>query len=152
MTPESTVGFYTIPAFDPETHNVTGTSRLVIVELKKPGLVLGSEAKQQVWKYVKELIAKGLVTDGTLVAGFALGEFVEAAEASVLTEREGQVRIRPLLYSSFLTQAEKRMFNLRKRLQEAPFLRDKGLVEFVATPAKPESAPNLFDLPAVQTA
>lgn len=152
MTPESTVGFYAIPAFDPETHNVTGTSRLVIVELKKPGLVLGAEAKQQVWKYVKELIAKGLVTDGTLVAGFALGEFVEAAEASVLTEREGQVRIRPLLYSSFLTQAEKRMLNLRKRLQEAPFLRDKGLVEFVAAPAKQESAPNLFDLPAAQTA
>lgn len=32
------------------------------------------------------------------------------------------------------------MFNLRKRLQEAPFLRGKGLVEFVAAPAMPESA------------
>jgi len=37
------------------------------------------------------------------------------------------------------------MFNLRKRLQEAPFLRDKGLVEFIAVPAKLESAPGLFD-------
>lgn len=126
---------------------MNGSSRLVIVELKKPGLVLGSEEKQQVWKYVKELIAKGLVTDGTLVVGFVLGEHVEAAEASVLAEREGQVRIRPLLYSSFLTQAEKRMFNLRKCLQEAPFLRDKGLVEFVNMPVQSEGAPALFDAP-----
>ena len=47
---------------------------------------------------------------------------------------------------AFLTQAEKRMFNLRKRLQEAPFLRDKGLMEFVAAPTNVESAPGLFDL------
>lgn len=143
MTPGSTIGFYAIPAFDPETHNVTGTGRLVVVELKKPGLILGSEAKQQVWKYVKELIAKGLVTNDTVVTGFVLGEFVEAAEASEFTERDRQVRIRPLLYSSFLAQAERRMFNLRKRLQEAPFLRDKGLVEFVAGSA-PDSSPRLF--------
>ena len=114
MTPNSTLGFYSLPAFDPETHNIIGTSRLVIVELKRSGVLLGSEEKQQVWKYVKELTAKGLVTDGTQVAGFVLDEHVEAAEASVLTEPENQVRIRPLLYSSFLTQAEKRMFNLRK--------------------------------------
>ncbi|MDH4982190.1 ATP-binding protein [Hyphomicrobium sp. D-2] len=152
MTPDSTVGFYAIPAFDPETHNVTGTSRLVVVELKKPGLVLGSDAKQQVWKYVKELISKGLVTDGTLITGFVLGEFVEAAEASEFTERDRQVRIRPLLYSSFLTQAEKRMFNLRKRLQEAPFLRNKGLVEFVVAPPARESVPGLFDVREANTA
>ncbi len=130
---------------------MNGTARLVVVELKKPGLVLGSEAKQQVWKYIKELIGKGLVTDGTLVTGFVLGEFVEAAEASEFTERDRQVRIRPLLYSSFLTQAEKRMFNLRKRLQEAPFLRDKGLVEFVVTQAPHERAPGLFDVEAAKT-
>lgn len=63
----------------------------------------------------------------------------------------GQVRIRSLLYSSFLAQAEKRMFDLRKRLQEAPFLRDKGLVEFVSIPARPEVAPGLFDEPASRT-
>ena len=33
------------------------------------------------------------------------------------------------------------MFNLRKRLQEAPFLKDKGLVEFVRVN---HDAPNLF--------
>ena len=81
-----------------------------------------------------------------------MGEFVEAAEASALTERDGHVRIRPLLYSSFLTQAEMRMFNLRKRLQEAPFLRDKGLVEFVAMQPKPETSLSLFDAPSARTA
>jgi hypothetical protein len=146
VTPDSTIGLYSIPAFDPETHNVVGTSRLVIVELKRPGLLLGSEAKQQVWKYAKELIANGLVTAQTHVAGFVLGELIEPAETSVLSEWEDRVRIRPLLYSSFLSQAEKRMFNLRQRLQEAPFLRDKGLVEFITTPAEPFGEPNLFDV------
>jgi hypothetical protein len=154
MTPNSTIGFYGLPSFDQETHDVIGTSRLVIVELKRPGVLLGSEEKQQVWKYVKELIAKGLVTDSTQVAGFVLGEHVEAAEASVFTERDNHVRIRPLLYSTFVTLAEKRMFNLRKRLQEAPFLRDKGLVEFITVPPRPQPAPQggLFDTVAVKTA
>jgi hypothetical protein len=103
-------------------------------------------------QYVKELIEKGLVTGGTQVVGFVLGEYVEVAEANEFTERGGLVRIRPLLYSRFLTQAEKSMFNLRKRLQEARFLRDKGLVEFVAVPAKLESHAGLLDyLPETTT-
>ena len=51
----------------------------------------------------------------------------------------GDLRIHAWLYSNFATQAEKRMFNLRKRLQEAPFLRGQGLVEFVAVPTRTET-------------
>jgi hypothetical protein len=124
---------------------LAGTSRFVIVELKKPGVQIGSDEKQQVWKYVKELIAKDFVTERTRVAGFVLGDSIEAAEAGESTEYNERVGIRPWLYSSFLTQAEKRMFNLRKRLQEAPFLRDKGLVEFVSVPSEQEVSADLFD-------
>ncbi len=130
MTPDSSLGFYSLPDFDRETHNVTGVRRLVIVELKRPGVTIGSDEKGQVWKYVKELVARGLVTDATTVTGFVLGEQVDPTEV-VFSTHGKNVSIRPLLYSSFILQAEKRMFNLRKRLQEAPFLKDKGLVEFV---------------------
>ena len=58
---DSTIGFYSLPDFDIETHNVIGTSRLVIVELKRPGVPISADEKQQVWKYVKELISKGFV-------------------------------------------------------------------------------------------
>ena len=140
MTPDSSIGFYTLPDFDRETHNVTGVKRLVIVELKKPGVTISADEKGQVWKYVKELIAKGLVTEATNVTGFVLGEQLDPTETGPRSEGKN-VTIRPLLYSSFIIQAEKRMFNLRKRLQEAPFLKDKGLVEFVRVN---HDAPNLF--------
>ena len=130
-TPDSSIGLYSLPAFDPNTHDVTGHSRIVVVELKKPGVTIRSEQKAQVWRYVKELIAKGLVTEATRVACFVLGSQIEAAEAGETTHFNERVRVRPWLYSTFVTQAEKRMFNLRKRLQEAPFLKDKGLLEFI---------------------
>ncbi len=130
MTPDSSLGFYSLPDFDRETHNVTGVRRLVSVELKKPSVTIGSEEKGQVWKYVKELVAKGLVSDATTVTGFVLGEQIDPTEVTPRSEGRN-VSIRPLLYSSFILQAEKRMFSLRKRLQEAPVLKDKGLVEFV---------------------
>jgi hypothetical protein len=64
--PVALVGFYSRPSFDTE-FNENGTDVLVSVELKRPGVRLSSDEKGQVWKYVKELIQKGHVTDRTTV-------------------------------------------------------------------------------------
>ena len=121
MTPDSSVGFYARPAFD-EQFDETGTEVLVIVELKRPGVCLGSEEKMQVWRYVKELMRKGYVTDRTTVYGYVLGDGIDPTETGE-TKQGDRCFIRPMLYSTFVGQAEKRMLNLHKRLLEAPFMK-----------------------------
>lgn len=121
ILPDSTVGFYDIPAFDDE-HNQCGVDMLVIVELKRPGVPLGHEEKSQVWGYVKELRGKGLISGSTRVTGFLLGDRIAPQESDPLRPSDRTV-IRPMLYTAFVGQAEKRMLNLHKRLIDAPFMR-----------------------------
>jgi hypothetical protein len=136
ITPDSSVGFYSLPAYDTE-FNVVGSDMLVIVELKKPGVRLGADEKGQVWKYVTELMEAGHVTESTTVYGWVLGDSIRPAEAR--ERREGdRVIIRPLLYSAFIAQAEKRMMNLQRRLLDAPFM--KAALAELYPPAAPELA------------
>ncbi len=121
VLPESSIGFYARPRYDEES-NEDGTEALVIIELKKPGVPLGSEEKNQAWKYIKELIQKGYVDNLTMVRGFVLGDRIESGEGGIRTE-DNNVRIKPMLYSTFVGQAEKRMLNLHRKLADAPFMR-----------------------------
>ncbi|WP_170134643.1 hypothetical protein [Salipiger aestuarii] len=120
VLPDSTVGFYDRPAFD-EDHNQNGVDTLVIVELKKPGVPLGQEEKMQVWGYIKELREKGLVSTETRVTGFLLGDSIAPQEGEPSKHGDRTI-IRPMLYNTFIGQAEKRMMNLHKRLSDAPFM------------------------------
>ena len=54
VLPDSSIGFYSRPNYDDEGDQ-NGCAVLSIVELKKPGVSLGSKEKDQVWKYVKAL-------------------------------------------------------------------------------------------------
>lgn len=119
-TPDSTIGFYARPSFDTQA-NENGTEVLVIVELKRPGVPLGTDEKGQVWKYVRELMQKGYVTDRTTVYGYVLGDSIDPTETGERKEGD-RTFIRPMLYTSFIGQGEKRMMNLHKRLTGAPFM------------------------------
>jgi len=120
ILPDGSVGFYSRPLFD-ESFNEVGVAALVVVELKKPGVPLGAQEKGQAWKYIKELMARGYVTDRTDVVAYVLGDRIEAGETG--DRREGdRVVIRPLLYNAFIGQAEKRMMNLHRKLIDAPFM------------------------------
>ena len=122
IRPDSSIGFYSRPSFDGE-FNESGTDALVVVELKKPGVLLGEDEKAQAWKYIKELKQKGYVTDSTRVSAFVLGDIIDPNEVEPRLEGD-RVVIRPQLYSTFIGQAEKRMMNLSKRLSDAPFMRE----------------------------
>ncbi len=136
ITPDSSVGFYSLPAYDSE-FNVVGSDMLVIVELKKPGVRIGADEKGQVWKYVTELMDAGHVTESTTVYGWVLGDSIRPAEARERKEGD-RVFIRPLLYSAFIIQAEKRMMNLQRQLLDAPFMKE-ALAELYPA-AAPEPA------------
>jgi hypothetical protein len=126
MLPDGSAGFYSRDAHD-LGHDVAGVSRLVIAEIKKTGVVIGSKEKDQPWRYVKELIDKGLVTDSSTVTCYVLGSRVDPTEVGHRTEWNGRVTIIPMAYNVFIRRAEKRMLGLRDKLRDAPFLKDLGI-------------------------
>ena len=126
MLPEGSVGLYGRDAYD-ENYEVSGVDRLVIAEIKKPNVTIGSDQKEQPWRYVKELIRKGFVTTGTKVDCFVLGSKIDSSETGKREEWDRRVVIQPLLYTQFVRRAEARMLGLRDKLVSAPFLREHGI-------------------------
>jgi hypothetical protein len=126
MLPDGSVGFYSRDSHD-LGHEVNGVARLVIAEIKKPGIVIGSDQKDQAWKYVKELIQGVQITKATDVTCFVLGSVVDATESGDRKEWDDRVIIRPMPYNVFIKRAEKRMLGLRDKLRDAPFLQEHGL-------------------------
>ncbi|MCH8685869.1 ATP-binding protein [Pedomonas mirosovicensis] len=126
MLPDGSVGFYSRDSHD-LGHEVDGVSRLVIAEIKKPGVLIGSEEKQQPWKYVRKLMDKGYVTDATTVTCYVLGSHIDPAETGDETKNNNRVFIRAMTYSTFVKRAEKRMLGLRDKLRDAPFLKEQGI-------------------------
>lgn len=118
--PDSSVGFYARPSYD-DNHDEDGVAHLVIIDLKTTGLALGSKEKGQVWKYVKELRARGYLRPTAKVDGFLLGDKIETGEAEPEAHGES-VTIHPMLYDTILVRAEKRLLNLHKKVKDAPFL------------------------------
>ena len=127
ITPDSTVGFCARPSFDAE-FNERGTEALIIVELKPPGVQIGDIEKAQVWRYVRELKDAGHVLDTTAVTGFVPGDSIHPAETANRTEGPNVV-IRPLLYTAFMGQAEKRMPTLHDKLRNTPMMQ-AAIAEF----------------------
>lgn len=119
---DSSIGLYARSSYDDES-NEDGIAHLVIIDLKTTGLPLSSKEKEQIWKYVKELRKQGYLRPTTKVDGFILGDCIDTGEAE--PQKQGDwVRITPMLYSTLIRRAEKRLMDLHAKVQAAPFLDD----------------------------
>ena len=130
ILPESTIGAYGQYGYD-EDGSETGISKVVIVELKKPGVALGDEEKGQCWKYVRELYDKGAILPDAKVESYLLGETISKHEGGKNTHKDGAVRVIPLVYDTVLKKAETRLLNLHKKIEEAPFLDHDKIQDFL---------------------
>lgn len=126
VVPDGSVGLYSRDSYD-AGHDVAGVSRLVVAEIKKVGITIGSDQKQQSWKYVKELMEKGLLAETSEVTCFVLGSKVDLAESGQTTHANGRVVVCPMAYDVFIRRAERRMLGLRDKLRDAPFLQGHDL-------------------------
>ncbi|MCP4612971.1 MAG: ATP-binding protein [Planctomycetes bacterium] len=125
ILPDGTAGLYSYPKYDDEAGGEIGTDRLVIVELKKPGIPISTDEKAQCWKYVLELYRKGLLDDTSRTMCYVLGEIIDSQECLRREEKEGRVIIQPLDFGTVLKRAESRLLRLQDRVKNAPFLQDK---------------------------
>ncbi|MHA3736843.1 ATP-binding protein [Pseudomonas sp. Eth.TT006] len=124
--PDCSVSFFARSSYDNE-YNEDGIAHVVIVDLKTTDLPLGAREKSQIWKYVKELKAKGHIRQHTRVDGFVLGSIIEQGEDESISHGD-EVKITPLLYETILLRAEKRLLNLFSKVKEAPFLVEQQAV------------------------
>ena len=123
VLPEGSIGLDARPRFDQDTGVEAGAGSIVVVELKRPGGPIGQNEKAQAWEYIKELMKRGYVTEATEVTAFVIGDSISSYEEG--TDRKSDnIRITPMLFTTFVGQAEKRMLNLHKKISEAPFMQE----------------------------
>lgn len=127
IRPDGTVGLYSLPTYDDEGAE-NGINKVVIVELKTAAVEIGEDEKNQCWKYVKELLSKGVISSSTKVDCFALGNKLDPADNGPRSENDGRVKIIPMHYDTVLARARSRLFNLQDKVRNAPFL-DRKIVE-----------------------
>jgi hypothetical protein len=123
ILPDSSIGTYSVPRFSDDDSGEVGVDRLVIVELKKPGIPLGSEQREQTLKYIRELKQKGAIDQHTKVTGFPLGSQIDPLENEKFTMGDNIV-IQPMSYDTVIRRAESRLLNLKQKVESAPFLQE----------------------------
>ncbi len=136
VLPDGTAGLYSYPKYDDSNAEI-GVDRLVIVELKRPGVVVGGDQKNQCWGYVKELFNKGLLVDYSRVTCYVLGSQIEAAESGERKEMNDRVRILPLTFNTVLERAKSRLLKLYDRVKTAPFLQGQDIEIFLGETVEP---------------
>ncbi|TVU89673.1 ATP-binding protein [Vreelandella titanicae] len=121
---DSTVGSYSYHKYDEDGGEV-GIERLVIVELKKPGIPISTDEKAQCWRYVSELLRRGLISEDTKVTCFVLGSEIDTFERGARKENNDRCTIQPLGYQVVISRAKSRLLKLYDRVKGAPFLEEE---------------------------
>ena len=124
VLPESTVGSYSYHKYDDDGGEI-GIDRLVVVELKKPGIAISTNEKAQCWQYVSELLRKGLISRDTKVTCFVLGSEIDPIERDARKENNDRCTIQPLDYQVVISRAKSRLLKLYDRVKGAPFLEEQ---------------------------
>lgn len=127
---DSSVGLYSYPKYDDEGGEI-GIDKLTIIELKRPGVPLGNDEVNQSWKYVKELLDKGLIKKFSKVTCYVLGSELVPFEAEKTTKMDGKVIIQPLDYDTVMRRAKSRLLNLFDKVKNAPYLDDTRIKEYL---------------------
>ena len=113
---------YASDSFDDEGE-VEGIDKILIVELKKGGFNIGLDEMQQAQKYIQQLVDGNYITDEMTVKAYVLGSNVNVEKQTM--GRHNHITIFPKTYNSIISRAEKRLFNLDKKIRELKQI-DKG--------------------------
>jgi hypothetical protein len=137
---DSSIGTYSHPSFD-ERGEVSNLAKVLIVELKRGGFVVGIKEMRQADDYATEIRRSGKVTRDTFIEAYVLGATIsdEAMEPIRKGEPITHTRIRSEAYSTTLNRAHARTFNLYKKIEQAKQdeLYDKEIEEALNSPEQP---------------
>lgn len=113
---DSSIGIYSCERFD-ENHEPNDYSKIVIVELKRAGVPIASEQKDQALLYARELRKSKKVSLNTPIIAYVLGSEINP-EANEPFHEGNVIQIIPCRYNIVLAKAHSRTFNLIKKIEE----------------------------------
>jgi len=103
-------------------NGLTNINKILIIELKRGGFKLGREERNQAVGYVEDFMNCGTVIGSPYISAFVVGEsFSEQIQPIQTIENEHKVekgKIQICLFSQIVDSSERRLFNLRQRLNE----------------------------------
>ena len=137
ILPDSTVGVYGRPGPGSDGEFVE-VERVVIVELKRPGIAIGKAQKDQAEIYARELRSRGCLKHTKFVDAFVLGQDLdpEYTDMSEHTLGTTKLRVVPMRYDDLIAKAERRMMNLYRQVDTTHFTSSQ-LREFIGADAAP---------------
>jgi len=116
------------------TFSITGTTdfdydnglsslrKILIIELKRGGFKIGREERNQAVGYIEDFSNCGIIIGNPYINAFVVGEsFSEKVQPFQTIENDNKVEIGKVhicLFSQIVDSSEKRLFNLRERLNE----------------------------------
>lgn len=124
--PERSIGAYGAAEYAPDSGEVFGIRKLLLVELKKGGFELTQKEVDQARDYAKELTKGGEVGPTTKIIGYVLGASLERG-LEPMTHGD-RIEIIPFAYNTFLERAHSRTFQLQRRIEQAGFIIPKDAV------------------------
>lgn len=108
------------------TYGITGTetmegectiaklNRVLLIELKRGGFVIGKAERAQASNYVEELFDSEAILPESRVYAFVVGDSIDRADAIKVKDDRGIIT--PITFSQIVDTANKRLFRLRNML------------------------------------
>lgn len=107
--------------FDHE-NGLSSIKKILIIELKRGGFKIGRDERNQAVGYVEDFMNCGTLIGSPYINAFVVGEsFSEKVQPIQSIENENKVEIGKVqicLFSQIVDSSERRLFNLRERLNE----------------------------------
>ena len=108
-------------SFDNET-GLSMLNKVLIIELKRGGFKLGKEERNQAVGYVEDFVGCGAIIGNPYINAFVVGEsFNEKLQPIQTIKNSNEVEMEKVhicLFSQLVDSSERRLFNLRARLNE----------------------------------
>lgn len=123
VLPDSTISMHSCDKFN-EDGESEGIEKILFIELKRGGSQIDVTERSQVENYINILINGGAILKGTKIDAYVVGSTVlcDKIEIGELKDK----KIIPITYHSILKKAERRLMNLRKKIEEEKNIRDEA--------------------------
>lgn len=118
---DGSMGAYTCDAFDLE-NEVAGFAKVLIVELKTTGLIVGTKETRQAEDYAQKIRETALTAPEPPIHVYVLGSKIDLSVKEPLVR--GPIQVTAMPYSIVLKRAHSRLFNLQRKLEQ--FARSVG--------------------------
>ena len=105
-----------------EENGISAIKKVLIIELKRGGYKIGREERNQAVGYVEDFANSGTLIGNPYINAYVVGEsYSEKVQPTQTIENENKVpigKVQICLFSQIVDSSERRLFNLRDRLNE----------------------------------